>query len=257
MVKRAAHMEAWYGESSNPFRRARTFIDTGSNTLRDLESQFDPPALRRVSSEPPQDSRPRHESISQWAAHDEAGSPSTLTPSTVFAGFPSEKPEMVGAGTHDLRGEASEAEPRFYRRRQADIGQKTRPGVMARLHQGQRAAASDGTGGSSTTHKSAKRKSYMLGNQLRATLFNSWINVLLVAVPIGITLRFVSVSPVAVFVVNFIAIIPLAAMLSYATEEIALRIGETLGGLLNATFGHVSIAISGRLSNLLLVMLSK
>jgi len=26
-------------------------------------------------------------------------------------------------------------------------------------------------------------------------------------------------------------------MLSYATEEIALRVGETLGGLLNATFG--------------------
>jgi len=29
-------------------------------------------------------------------------------------------------------------------------------------------------------------------------------------------------------------------MLSYATEEIALRIGDTLGGLLNATFGYVS-----------------
>jgi len=41
-------------------------------------------------------------------------------------------------------------------------------------------------------------------------------------------------------VVNFIAIIPLAALLSYATEEIALRIGETLGGLMNATFGYVS-----------------
>lgn len=39
--------------------------------------------------------------------------------------------------------------------------------------------------------------------------------------------------------VNFIAIIPLAGMLSYATEEIALRTGEVLGGLLNASFGYV------------------
>lgn len=41
-----------------------------------------------------------------------------------------------------------------------------------------------------------------------------------------------------VFVVNFIAIIPLAGMLSYATEEIALRTGEVMGGLLNASFGY-------------------
>jgi len=40
-----------------------------------------------------------------------------------------------------------------------------------------------------------------------------------------------------VFVVNFLAIIPLAAILSFSTEELALRVGETLGGLLNATFG--------------------
>jgi len=61
-----------------------------------------------------------------------------------------------------------------------------------------------------------------------------------VCVPIGIALHFVKgISPVAVFVVNFIAIIPLAGLLSYATEELALRVGETLGGLLNASFGYV------------------
>ena len=75
-------------------------------------------------------------------------------------------------------------------------------------------------------------------NQIRATLFNSYINVLLIAAPVGIALAQVkSINPVIIFVVNFIAIIPLAAMLSYATEEIALRTGETIGGLLNATFG--------------------
>ena len=74
-------------------------------------------------------------------------------------------------------------------------------------------------------------------SQLKATVFNSWINILLIAVPVGIAVNYAKVTPVAVFVVNFIGIIPLAAMLSYATEEIALRTGETLGGLLNATFG--------------------
>ena len=78
---------------------------------------------------------------------------------------------------------------------------------------------------------------FTFASQLRATLFNSWINVLLVFVPVGIAVNFTNISPVGVFVINFIAIIPLAAMLSYATEEIALRTGETIGGLLNATFG--------------------
>ena len=79
---------------------------------------------------------------------------------------------------------------------------------------------------------------FTVGNQIRRTLLNSWINLLLVAAPVGIAINYIhSVSRVAVFVVNFIAIVPLAAMLSFATEEIALRTGESLGGLLNATFG--------------------
>ncbi|KAF7155098.1 hypothetical protein CNMCM5623_005306 [Aspergillus felis] len=109
--------------------------------------------------------------------------------------------------------------------------------------------------------------------QLKATIFNSWMNVLLIAAPVGIALNYVDVDPVAVFVVNFVAIIPLAAMLSYATEEIALRTGETIGGLLNASFGNAvelivaiialvdkqvvivqTSLIGSMLSNLLLVM---
>jgi hypothetical protein len=82
------------------------------------------------------------------------------------------------------------------------------------------------------------KEPFTVANQIQRTFLNSWINVLLVAAPVGIALHFTSVTPVAIFVVNFIAIIPLAAMLSFATEEIALRTGETLGGLLNATFGY-------------------
>ena len=81
------------------------------------------------------------------------------------------------------------------------------------------------------------KQTFTAMGQLRATILNSWINVLLIFVPIGIAVNYTNIPKVAVFVINFIAIIPLAAMLSYATEEIALRTGETIGGLLNATFG--------------------
>ncbi|EGZ73136.1 calcium/proton exchanger [Neurospora tetrasperma FGSC 2509] len=83
------------------------------------------------------------------------------------------------------------------------------------------------------------KEPFTVGNQIRRTLLNSWLNVLLVAAPVGIAINYVEAVPrVAVFVVNFIAIIPLAAMLGFATEEIALRTGEVMGGLLNASFGN-------------------
>jgi hypothetical protein len=93
---------------------------------------------------------------------------------------------------------------------------------------------------STESSESIKHKLFTWGNQLKATIFRSWINVLLFAAPIGVGFHYADFSPKAVFVVNFLAIIPLAALLSQATEEIALRIGDIYGGLLNATFGYVT-----------------
>ena len=70
------------------------------------------------------------------------------------------------------------------------------------------------------------------------TLASSYVNVLLVFVPLGIVAGAVGWNPTVVFVLNFIAIIPLAALLSFATEELAAKLGQTIGGLLNATFGN-------------------
>lgn len=81
--------------------------------------------------------------------------------------------------------------------------------------------------------------------ELKTVLFGSWINILLVAVPVGFAMDYGKVNGVANFVVNFIAIIPLAAMLSFATEELAMYVGETLGGLLNASFGNATELIVG------------
>ena len=70
------------------------------------------------------------------------------------------------------------------------------------------------------------------------TLTSNYVNVFLVFVPLGILAGALHWSPTAVFVLNFIAIIPLAALLSFATEELSAKLGQTLGGLLNATFGN-------------------
>jgi len=85
----------------------------------------------------------------------------------------------------------------------------------------------------------ALKRQIPVGQQIRYVLFGTWLNVLLFAVPVGFAVYYShKVSPIAVFLINFIAIIPLAGMLSNATEELAIRVGETLGGLLNASFGN-------------------
>jgi Ca2+:H+ antiporter len=47
-------------------------------------------------------------------------------------------------------------------------------------------------------------------------------------------------QPTLIFVFSALSIIPLAALLGFATEELALRVGDTLGGLLNASFGNAT-----------------
>lgn len=91
------------------------------------------------------------------------------------------------------------------------------------------------------TTESKKKKQWpkpSIGAQLKA-VFASWINIMLVFVPVGIALAQIDgINGIVVFIINFLAIIPLAAMLSFATEELAIYVGETLGGLLNASFGN-------------------
>eukprot|EP00128_Syssomonas_multiformis_P014446 Colp12_sorted_trinity150504_noHs@25287 len=64
------------------------------------------------------------------------------------------------------------------------------------------------------------------------------LSLLLVFIIFGIVAHAVSWPPTVVFILNFIAIIPLAWLMGQATEELACRTGQTLGGLLNATFGN-------------------
>lgn len=73
---------------------------------------------------------------------------------------------------------------------------------------------------------------------LKLTLISSPVNYLLVFVPLGLIAGWLDWGLNAVFWLNFFAIVPLASVLAYATEELAEHTGETIGGLLNATFGN-------------------
>jgi Ca2+:H+ antiporter len=42
------------------------------------------------------------------------------------------------------------------------------------------------------------------------------------------------------FVLSVLAIVPLAALLSHATESVAAKTGDLVGGLLNATLGNLT-----------------
>ncbi|KAI9615238.1 hypothetical protein H4Q26_011781 [Puccinia striiformis f. sp. tritici PST-130] len=72
-----------------------------------------------------------------------------------------------------------------------------------------------------------------------AIIRSSWLNLLLVFIPISWALHFATPNQdAAIFTTCMLAIIPLAKLLGFGTEEIAMRVGQTLGGLLNATLGN-------------------
>lgn len=67
---------------------------------------------------------------------------------------------------------------------------------------------------------------------------SSPVNYLLIFVPLGLIFGYAGLSTTYVFLLNFLAIIPLAAILAFATEELAAQTSSTIGGLLNATLGN-------------------
>jgi len=66
------------------------------------------------------------------------------------------------------------------------------------------------------------------------------LNVLLLAIPITLYAAYIKHDPVMTFLASMVAIMPLAFLMGQATEQIALRTSESVGGLLNATFGNAA-----------------
>ena len=65
-----------------------------------------------------------------------------------------------------------------------------------------------------------------------------WPYLLVPFIPTAVALELAHASAAAVFVVAALGIIPTAALMGLATEELAARSGPGIGGLLNVTFGN-------------------
>lgn len=93
------------------------------------------------------------------------------------------------------------------------------------------------------THEIGPRPSYL--ESFKAALLYSYLNILLLFIPVSWALHYTHQSATLVFVFSCLAIIPLAALLGLGTEQIALRTSQSVGGLLNATLGNVVEMIIG------------
>eukprot|EP01006_Ploeotia_vitrea_P016396 TRINITY_DN47027_c0_g1_i1.p1 TRINITY_DN47027_c0_g1~~TRINITY_DN47027_c0_g1_i1.p1 ORF type:complete len:446 (+),score=5.40 TRINITY_DN47027_c0_g1_i1:100-1437(+) len=88
---------------------------------------------------------------------------------------------------------------------------------------------------------------------IRRMLCSTYVNLLLLCSPIALWATVMGWSSTSIFFLNFFPIIPLAYLLGLATEEVSIRTGEVVGGLLNATFGNaveVILAVVGLQKNM-------
>ena len=65
-----------------------------------------------------------------------------------------------------------------------------------------------------------------------------WPYLLVPLIPVAILLELVHADPVPIFAASALGVIPTAALMGRATEELAARSGPGIGGLLNVTFGN-------------------
>jgi Ca2+:H+ antiporter len=107
----------------------------------------------------------------------------------------------------------------------------------------------DGTQPSSLGPSTPKATKDPLGQRfirdVKLIIGSSWINWLLLVVPVAIILgalvdwgHMQIIDQSVVFAINAVAIVPLASLLAFATESVASRMGDTLGALMNVTFGN-------------------
>jgi Ca2+:H+ antiporter len=87
---------------------------------------------------------------------------------------------------------------------------------------------------------------------LKGIVLGKVVSVLLLLIPLAFLSHYQQWSATWIFWLNFCVMIPLAAILGDFTEEAALHTNDTIGGLLNATFGNaveVVVAIQALLAN--------
>ncbi|CZS91310.1 hypothetical protein WAI453_003636 [Rhynchosporium graminicola] len=245
-IRRAAHKEAWASDSYNPFRKTNSRSQTWGPKGNDLEAgprqgqrglMQDDVAESPLSAVQTEPTLPGSRKYSNGEEKSSGGGNKEGEYEMTTASSPNAKAREADSEETAIdqtstrpRSTEEKARKRFLSRflkknknmerevPEEEENEKKRPWYKGKI----------------LPHK----EPFTLRNQIQRTIFNSWINILLLAAPVGIAVNYAGVDRKVVFVVNFIAIIPLAAMLSFATEEIALHVGESLGGLLNASFGN-------------------
>ena len=285
-VRRQAHRVASHGgggaNNFNPFARQRSrdaYPDVENGVYRTRSTRSEAFATQTIEEQRQTETRDAEKEFAMPGHHNtepsssstpHAGASATLPPSSVDKDMTEES-----NSAHKLSDDSTIAPTA--QDTNSHVTRRAIKGIFRKDHQDDANVQEDDTESDDLSLEERKKKAFKkkipIGSQIRFVLFGAWINVLLIFVPVGFAVSYAGLKPVPVFIINFIAIIPLAAMLSNATEELAIRVGETLGGLLNATFGNaveliVSIQalikneitivktslIGSMLSNLLLVL---
>mmetsp|Transcript_32 Transcript_32/g.113 ORF Transcript_32/g.113 Transcript_32/m.113 type:complete len:453 (+) Transcript_32:80-1438(+) len=104
------------------------------------------------------------------------------------------------------------------------------------------------TDGSDSGHSKGKKHADVCANgfasylntSLTAVLLGSPMNVLMLATPLAFISKFAGWRQECTFIFSLIALIPFAERVSFVTEDVAQYTNDTLGGLLNATFGNIT-----------------
>jgi Ca2+:H+ antiporter len=92
---------------------------------------------------------------------------------------------------------------------------------------------------------SSKLRRLALQSPIGTTDNVDYVNFLLAMMPMGIVAGHFEWSASDIFAITFLAIVPLAAVLSFATEELSIKLGKALDGPMNATFGNYVQLIVG------------
>ena len=243
-IKKAARKEAWYRQDSDEVKTFNIFgrVNTRPQRKRDVETGLYKTQTENDARTPTEDLRKKSYERERegFEGPHKAGTypvgpggngnmPSSREDNEISSGYDESKPSTEKQTPNDVdarRSSGSEAN-------NGNEGTRRRKGL--KFWKKEEKTADEKSNKQRRRDKFGPPPTVM--SQVKA-VFLSWINLLLVFVPVGFALEYAHINKIVVFVINFLAIIPLAAMLSFATEELAMYIGETLGGLLNATFGN-------------------
>lgn len=80
-----------------------------------------------------------------------------------------------------------------------------------------------GGGGKDSSAIAAAHPPLTIASSLKHIVFFSYLNILCVFIPLGFIAYFLKWGNVPVFVINFLAIIPLSKLLGMATEQVGGR----------------------------------